>query len=78
MKSLMIYFWRNGYLPTRVLDLCKNPNQPQLLPSDVKIVLKRMAIEQGIYAQAVMISRNDLDNKKEKETQRNISSKGSL
>ena len=52
-------------------------NQPQFLPSDVKIVLKRMATEQWLYEQVVMIRQKDLDNKKEKENTNNITSKGS-
>ena len=36
------FFWRNVYILQDVLDSYKNiPNQPQFLPSDVKIVLKR-------------------------------------
>ena len=33
----------------------KNSNQSQFLPSKVKVVLKRMVMEKGLYAQVVMI-----------------------
>ena len=56
----------------------KNPNQPQFLPSDVKIFLKRMAMEQGLYAKTVMTRRKDLDNEKKRKIPGNITSKGSL
>ena len=52
--------------PQTFLDLCKNnPNQPQFLPSEVKVFLKIMATGQGLYAQVVMIHRKDSDDKKE-------------
>ena len=42
----------------------KNTNKPQFIPSDVKIVFKIMATEQGLYAQVFMILQKDLDDKK--------------
>ena len=42
----------------------KNLNQSQFLTSYIKIVLKIMAKQQGLYTQVVTIRRNDLDNKK--------------
>ena len=56
--------------------MLNNKNQPQFLPSDVKIVLKKMAMEQGLYAQAVMIRQKDLDNKKEKENTKKYNFQG--
>ena len=51
--------------PQPFLDLCKNnPDQTQFLPSGVKIVLKKISMEQGLYAKLVMIRQKDLDNKK--------------
>ena len=55
---------------------CKNnPNEPQNIPSEVKKGLKRMATENGLYAQVVMIHRRESDDKKEKEKTNNITSK---
>ena len=37
--------------PPKVIERCKKyPNEPQFLPSEVKVVLKQMAMEQGLYA----------------------------
>ena len=58
------FFEETAIFPHYFHDLCKDPNQPQLLPYDVKIVLKIMAMEQGLYAQVVMICQKDLDDKK--------------
>ena len=67
-KLSMPHFLKKRTFSTRFLDLCKNnPNQPQFQTSDVKTVLRIMAMEQGLYEQVVMIRRNNLDNKKEKE-----------
>ena len=41
-------------------------NETNLLPSEVKKFLNIMAMEQGLYAQVMMILRKDSDNKKEK------------
>ena len=51
MKLLMFHFLKKRQFSTIFLNLRKNnPNQPQFLPSDVKIVLERMLMEQGLYA----------------------------
>ena len=59
-------FFEKIYIsPPEFLDKCKNnTNGPQFLPSEVKLVLKIMAMEQGLYVQVVMIRRKDSDNKK--------------
>ena len=46
-----------------ILDLCENSNQNQFLLSYSKIVMKVMAMEQGLYSKLVMISQKDLYNK---------------
>ena len=51
------------YFESGFLDLCKNnPNQPQFIPSDVKIVYLKIAMYKWLYAQVVMIRRKDLNN----------------
>ena len=58
-------FWRNGYFLQCFQDSCKNsPSQPQLPPSEVKKVLKKMALGKGLYAQVVMVFQKSYDNKK--------------
>ena len=60
-------FLATNIFPTEFLDQCKNnPNSPQNIPSEVKVALKIMSMEQGVYAQVVMICRKESDNKKEK------------
>ena len=49
-----------------LLQVAKVLNQPQFIPSDIKIVLKIMAIKQGLYAQVFIICKNYLNDKKEK------------
>ena len=54
-------------MSTIILDLClKNTNEPQFLTSEFKVALKKIAMEQVLYAQVVMIHLKDSDNKKEK------------
>ena len=36
------FFEETNIYPQTFLDLCKNPNKTQFLPSDVKIVLKNV------------------------------------
>ena len=65
--SYWCFFLETNIVPQYLLELCKNnPNQPQFLPSEVKLVLKIMAIEQVLYAQVVMIRQKGYDNKNEK------------
>ena len=67
MKLSMLQFSKKRTFSTRnLILLCKNPNQPQFLPSDSKTFLKMMTMEQGLYVQVVTIRRKDLNNKKEK------------
>ena len=50
------YFEIVKLCPTTFLNQCKNnPNELQNIPSEVKAVFKKIAIENGLYAQAVMI-----------------------
>ena len=70
-------FEETTIFPQEFLDQCKNnPNEPQLPPSEFKVVLKIMLMGQGLYTQAVMILRKNCDDKKEKEKTNNITSKG--
>ena len=65
-------FFAAAFFQTQFLDQCKkNPNKPQNLISEVKVALKKMDLEHGLYAKVVMICRNDSDNKKEKEKEKN-------
>ena len=59
MKLLIPYIFKETKIvPEEFLDFCKNnPNQAQFLPSEVKILLKKMAMELGLYAQVVIICR---------------------
>ena len=51
--------------PTKLLDQCKNnPNKPQNLPSEVKVALKTIAMEQWLFVQVVMIRQNEAENQK--------------
>ena len=47
-------FEEKNIFPQHLLDLCKN-DKHQFLPSNVKTVFKRMAVEQCLYAQVVLI-----------------------
>ena len=50
MKLLILRLLKKRIFFQFFLDLCKNnPNQPQFLPSKVKVFLKIMAMEQGLY-----------------------------
>ena len=62
------YFKVVKLFPSKFLNQCKNnPNGPQNIPNEVKADLKKMALENGLYAQVVMIRRRELDNNKEKD-----------
>ena len=64
MKLLIIQFLQKK-IPTEVLDQCKNnPNEPQLLPSEVKKALKKMSMGKWFYEQVVMVFQNESKNKK--------------
>ena len=52
-----------------------NPNEPQNIPNKTKAALKKMAMEQELYARMVMIRLRDSDDKKENKKLRNITSK---
>ena len=41
-------------------NLKKNSNEPRFISSDVKSIIKGMAMEQSLYAQVVNIRRKDL------------------
>ena len=58
-------FEEKNIFPQHLLDLCKN-DKHQFLSSNVKTVFKRMAVEQCLYAQVVLICWKDLDNNKVK------------
>ena len=61
------------------LDLYKkNPNENQFLSSDVKKILKIMAMEQGLYTKVVMVCRKGFYYKKKIIIPRNITYRGSL
>ena len=50
------YFSASKIFPTEFLDQCRNnPNKPKDITSEIKESLKRMAMEQGLYSQVVMI-----------------------
>ena len=53
------------HFSTTFKNQCKNnPNEPQNMPSEVKESLKKMDMENGLYAQVVMIRRRGSDDKK--------------
>ena len=61
------YFKAVKLFPSEFLNQCKNiSNEPQNILNEVKADLKKMALENGLYAQVVMISRRGLDDKNEK------------
>ena len=56
------YIKGNKRFPDEFIKECKdNSNEMHDIPCEVKNNLKRMAIEQGLYAQVVNIFRKDLD-----------------
>ena len=56
MKLLILHFLQKQKFPSECLDQCKKyPNEPQFLPSEVKVSLKKLATEQGLYEPMVMI-----------------------
>ena len=73
IASIKQPFWRSIYeviddsyfevvklFPTTFLNQCKNnPNEPQNIPSEVKAALKKMATENGLYAQVGMIHQRE-------------------
>ena len=62
------YFGVIKLFPKICLNQCKNnPNEPQNIPSEFKADFKTMAMENGLYAQVVMILRRESDDKKEKD-----------
>ena len=66
MKLLILHFLQKHFFTPECLEQYKKyPNEPQFLPSEVKVALK-MATEQGLYTQVVMIHQKDSENKKEK------------
>ena len=60
------YFKAVKLFPTKVLDHCKKMNL-KTYQMRSKQILKNMALEQGLYAQVVMIHRRNLDDLKEKD-----------
>ena len=70
------YFKAVKFFPTEFLKQFKNnTNEPYNIPNEVKASFKHMVLENGLYAQVVMICRRELDNKKEKDKTKNITSK---
>ena len=61
------YFKSVRLFPTEFKTNVKNQNEPQNIPNEFKSALKKMALENGLYAQVVMIRRTELDDKKEKD-----------
>ena len=71
-------FWRSIYeviddsylgvvelFPKIFFNQCKNNlNEPHNIPSEFRSALKKLAMENVLYAQAVMIFRRDSDDKK--------------
>ena len=55
------YLEESDISPYGFIKKCKdNANEAQFLPLDVKNNIKKMAMEQGLYAQVVMLRRKDL------------------
>ena len=74
---MILHFLRKQKNPPEFLDRCKKyPNKYQFLPSEVKVALEKMAMEQGLYAQVVMIRQKDSENKKEKENTKKYNFQG--
>ena len=64
------------FFPSKILNQCKNnPNKPQNIPNEVRSDFRNMALENGLYAQVVMILRRGLDDKNKKIRQKYITSK---
>ena len=67
-----MFFEETNIFPQFFLTYVKNnPNKHQFIPSEVKVVLKIMAMEQGLCEKVVMIHQKHSDNKKEKENKNN-------
>ena len=59
------FFPATELLPTKNLYQCKNnPNNPHTIPSKVKVALKKMAMQQGLYKKVVIIRLKESENKK--------------
>ena len=55
------YIQNSNIFPTAFITKCKlYPNEPQFISQDVKNNIKRMAMEQSLYAQVIMFWRKDL------------------
>ena len=55
------YIKNSNISPDTFITKCKqSPNEPQNISSDVKNNIKRMAMEQSLYAQVIMFWRKDL------------------
>ena len=55
------------------LNQCRNnPNEPQHIINETKSDFLKMATEQGLYAQVIMILRNESDDKKGVEDHRGL------
>ena len=59
------YFSATKLFPTEFLDQFRNnQNNHQNIPSEFKVALKKMSMEQGLYAQVVMIHQKESENEK--------------
>ena len=55
------YIQNSNIFPIAFITKCKlYPNEPQFISQDVKNKIKRMAMEQSLYAQVIKFRRNDL------------------
>ena len=55
------YIQNSNIFPTAFIARCKlYPNEPQFMTQDVKNNIKRMAMEQSLYAQVIKFRRKDL------------------
>ena len=55
------YIKESNISPDDFIRECKNnSNEPQFISSDVKNIIKRMEMEQSLYAQVVKLRRKDL------------------
>ena len=55
------YIKNSRIFPDDFITKCKQcPNEPQNISSDVKNTIKRMAMEQSLYAQVIKFRRKDL------------------
>ena len=55
------YIEKSNIFPDAFITKCKQcPNEPQNISIDVKNNIKRMAMEQSLYAQVIMFRRKDL------------------